>query len=162
MDRTLDLPEDPAAAVAVLQAASAEEPVLVFKRSPICPTSFTAERQLRLFLEQLDDGAALRTASIDVIAERALARGLTAELGVQQVVGAVDDRDADAGAVVAGGLLVCRRISKMSSTCFWANSSHCKVTSSLLTAFMPLALNTFTRSSLLAVFLARSVMLVML
>ena len=83
MDRTLDLPEDPAAAVAVLQAASADTPVLVFKRSPICPTSFTAERQLRLFLEQLDDGAALRTASIDVIAERALARGLTAELGVQ-------------------------------------------------------------------------------
>lgn len=83
MDRTLDLPEDPAAAVAVLQAASAEEPVLVFKRSPICPTSFTAERQLRLFLEQLDDSAALRTASIDVIAERSLARGLTAELGVQ-------------------------------------------------------------------------------
>jgi bacillithiol system protein YtxJ len=83
MERTLDLPEDPVAALAVLRAASRECPVLVFKRSPICPTSFTAERQLRLFLEELQDSTALRVATVDVIAQKPLARGLTHELGIQ-------------------------------------------------------------------------------
>jgi bacillithiol system protein YtxJ len=82
MPTPLDLHPDPRQALDQLRAASRDEPVVVFKKSPICPTSHRAEFEFRRFLEGRPD-AALTVAWIDVIGERALARGLTAELGVQ-------------------------------------------------------------------------------
>ncbi|MFT5051360.1 MAG: bacillithiol system protein YtxJ [Chlamydiales bacterium] len=82
MHETLELPEDPAAALEVLRAASSKTPVLVFKRSPICPVSHRAEAQVRKYLDGLTESDRLLVVDIDVIDERALARGLTAELGI--------------------------------------------------------------------------------
>jgi len=41
--RELSLPADPEAALTALREASAEHHVVVFKKSPICPTSTRAE-----------------------------------------------------------------------------------------------------------------------
>ena len=78
----LHLDPDPAAAVAQLEQASRERPVVVFKHSPVCPVSDRALRHFRAFLGQLPQASELAVAHVDVIAERPLARGLTAELGV--------------------------------------------------------------------------------
>ncbi|MEZ6197485.1 MAG: bacillithiol system redox-active protein YtxJ [Planctomycetota bacterium] len=78
---TLPLPPETDDALEVIRLASRSRPVLVFKRSPICPVSFAAEAEYRAFLG--DWSGALATAVIDVIAERPLARGLTAALGVR-------------------------------------------------------------------------------
>lgn len=83
MDRHFALPSDPDEALGALRSTSDDAPVLVFKRSPICPTSFAAEHRLRQFLEALDPACSLRVAMVDVIEERPLARGLTALLGIQ-------------------------------------------------------------------------------
>jgi bacillithiol system protein YtxJ len=80
---TLRLERDPARSLQALREASAERPVLVFKRSPICPVSHRAEGELDSFLRTLAPTDELALARIDVIAERPLARGLTDELGVQ-------------------------------------------------------------------------------
>ena len=81
--RTIELPPDPDEALRALRAAARAGPVLVFKRSPICPVSFTAEAELGAFLEARGPDDALAVATIDVIEERPLARGLTAALGVR-------------------------------------------------------------------------------
>lgn len=78
----LNLPAEPAAARARLEQASLAEPVVVFKHSPICPVSERALRQFRAFLADLPAERALTVAHVDVIAQRPLARGLTAELGI--------------------------------------------------------------------------------
>ena len=78
----LELDPDPAAARAQLEAASHARPVVVFKHSPICPVSDRALRQFRTFLGSLPPGRELGVAHVDVIAQRPLARGLTAALGV--------------------------------------------------------------------------------
>jgi monothiol bacilliredoxin len=78
---TLELPEDPGAAKDMLISASMTAPVLVFKKSPICPVSFAAEDAYREFLS--GNSGALQVAEIDVIAQKPLARGLTAELGIR-------------------------------------------------------------------------------
>lgn len=80
---TIELPEDPAAALSVITDASRETPVIIFKKSPICPVSDAAERELEDWLAALPSNASLRTAIVDVIAMRSLARGLTAELDVR-------------------------------------------------------------------------------
>ena len=77
----LSLGEDPRGALEQIREASRAAPVLVFKRSPICPVSAQAERELSRFLGELS--TSLTLAAIDVIAERELARGLVAELGVR-------------------------------------------------------------------------------
>ena len=79
----LELDPDPAAARTQLEQASRERPVVVFKHSPICPVSDRALRQFRRFLGALPEAGELGVAHLDVIAQRALARGLTAELGVE-------------------------------------------------------------------------------
>jgi bacillithiol system protein YtxJ len=79
----LNLPSDPGAARKALVAASAHRPVVVFKHSPICPISARALREFEAFLAKLPADAALGVAHIDVIAQRGLARGLTAELGIE-------------------------------------------------------------------------------
>ena len=79
----LQLDPDPTAARAQLEAASRARPVVVFKHSPICPVSDRALRQFRSFLGSLPPGRELGVAHVDVIAQRPLARGLTAALGVE-------------------------------------------------------------------------------
>lgn len=79
----LNLDADPVAARAQLEQASRERPVVVFKHSPICPVSDRALRQFRAFLAALPPERALSVAHVDVIAQRPLARGLTAALGVE-------------------------------------------------------------------------------
>jgi bacillithiol system protein YtxJ len=80
--REISLPSDPAEAVAALRAASAETDVVVFKKSPICPVSTRAEFEFKTWLKGVPESSTTRYAMIDVIAEKPLARGLTAELGV--------------------------------------------------------------------------------
>ncbi len=79
----LELDSDPASALDAIRAFSRERPVLVFKKSPICPVSMRAEGQLAKWLESLTEADDIAVAEIDVIAERALARGLTKELGIE-------------------------------------------------------------------------------
>jgi bacillithiol system protein YtxJ len=78
----LQLDPDPATARAQLEAASRARPVVVFKHSPICPVSDRALRQFQRFLGGVAPGRELGVAHVDVIAQRPLARGLTAALGV--------------------------------------------------------------------------------
>ncbi|MGE3166266.1 MAG: monothiol bacilliredoxin BrxC family protein [Planctomycetota bacterium] len=77
------LPAEPSEAAARLRALSLTQPVLVFKKSPICPVSHHAEAQLRQWIAALPQGLEVFVAEIDVIAERTLARGLTAALDVR-------------------------------------------------------------------------------
>lgn len=79
--RSLTLPDDPQAALARLLEASKEEPVLVFKKSPICPVSFAAEDRVQAFVSA--SATAFRYVEIDVIAQKPLARGLTAALNIR-------------------------------------------------------------------------------
>lgn len=79
----LRLDADPGKALEAIRAASQARAVLVFKHSPICPVSHRAEAELEAFLAGLQQPAELTLARIDVIAERALARGLTAALDVR-------------------------------------------------------------------------------
>lgn len=80
---TIKLPSEPQAAVAQLKAQSKDSPVFVFKFSPICPVSTMAETQFKRFLKaQSETASAFSIAWIDVIAEKPLARGLTAELDI--------------------------------------------------------------------------------
>ncbi|TDJ67743.1 MAG: bacillithiol system redox-active protein YtxJ [Planctomycetota bacterium] len=81
--RILRLDPDPVSALDAIRAASRERSVLVFKQSPICPVSTRAEGQLERWLESLGEADDIAIARIDVIAERALARGLTRELGIE-------------------------------------------------------------------------------
>jgi bacillithiol system protein YtxJ len=79
----LTLEPDPERALRAIQAASRERPVLVLKQSPICPVSHRAVEELEDFLADLDPAREISVARIDVIEQRPLARGLTAELHVQ-------------------------------------------------------------------------------
>ncbi len=79
----LSLPAEPKAALVALRKASEEGPVLVFKHSPICPISAAANDRFHGWLGDVDPEAGVRYAHIDVIAEKPLARGLVAELGVK-------------------------------------------------------------------------------
>lgn len=81
--QALKLDPNPAAARAQLEQASRERPVVVFKHSPICPVSDRALRHFQKFLGALPETSELAVAHVDVIAQRPLARGLTAELGVE-------------------------------------------------------------------------------
>lgn len=79
-DSTIELPDDPASAVEALRSAAETRPVVVFKKSPVCGVSTSAERRFVSWLE--DTTTAVDVAVVDVIAARPLARGLTAELGI--------------------------------------------------------------------------------
>ena len=81
--REITLPGDPAGALAALRAASAETDVVVFKKSPICPVSTRAEFEFNTWLKNTPESNTTRFAMINVIAEKPLARGLTAELGIE-------------------------------------------------------------------------------
>ena len=81
--KSLPIASDPTEAVAELRRASMDAPTVVFKASPICPVSHAAQRRFKDWLADLPEDSDLQVAVIDVIAERPLARGLVAELGVQ-------------------------------------------------------------------------------
>ncbi|MEM6673025.1 MAG: monothiol bacilliredoxin BrxC family protein [Planctomycetota bacterium] len=81
--REIQLPSDPNEAAAALRDASSTSDVVVFKKSPICPVSTRAEFEFKSWLSELGDDDPVRIAWIDVIAEKPLARGLTAALGVE-------------------------------------------------------------------------------
>ncbi len=81
--REIKLPQDPVEAVAALRQASAETDVVVFKKSPICPVSTRAEFEFKNWLKAVPDSNTTRFAMVDVIAEKPLARGMTAELGIE-------------------------------------------------------------------------------
>ncbi|MEO1696350.1 MAG: bacillithiol system redox-active protein YtxJ [Planctomycetota bacterium] len=78
---TVDLPDDPRAALAALRAASERGPVAVFKHSPICPISAAAQERFHAWVGESE--APVEFAQIDVLAEKPLARGLTAALNVK-------------------------------------------------------------------------------
>jgi bacillithiol system protein YtxJ len=62
------------------RAAIARQPVLMlFKHSPICPISARAHKQWQSFVASHPE---VPTAFVDVIADRAVARGLSEECGV--------------------------------------------------------------------------------
>lgn len=81
--RHIDLPANPEDAATLLREASQQSDVVVFKKSPICPVSTRAEFEFRSWLKSLPEDSEIRVAEIDVIAEKPLARGLTAALGIQ-------------------------------------------------------------------------------
>ena len=80
--REITLPSDPAEAIQALKTASTETDVVVFKKSPICPVSTRAEFEFKNWLKAIPDSDSTRYAMVDVISEKPLARGLTAELGI--------------------------------------------------------------------------------
>ncbi len=77
----LPIPADPLGALAHLRENSIRSVVMVLKRSPTCPISHAAEAEWRNFLPSAP--APTLIAEIDVLAEKGLARGLTAALGVR-------------------------------------------------------------------------------
>ena len=81
--REIQLPSHPEEAASTLRVASREADVVVFKKSPICPVSTRAEYEFKKWLDRLDADDTTRIAWIDVIAEKPLARGLTAALGIE-------------------------------------------------------------------------------
>ena len=81
--RRTTLDSDPGKALEVLRKASRARPVVVFKKSPICPISHAAEAEFTAWLESSGGPREFDWAVIDVIAERELVRGLTKELGVK-------------------------------------------------------------------------------
>ena len=56
--------------------------LLIFKRSPICPTSHFAERIFNLFAASLPDKLALRIYSVDVIGARPVSQRIAADTGI--------------------------------------------------------------------------------
>ncbi len=78
---TFSLAPDARAALDQIREASDHAVVMVFKKSPTCPISHEAEAEWRRFLRTVPEPTLV--AEIDVIAERALARGLVAELGIR-------------------------------------------------------------------------------
>ena len=78
----MTLPEDVTAAVRALCDESRAVPIIVFKKSPICPVSTMAEGNFNRWLAERED-TPLKVCLIDVIAQRPLARGLTAELDIR-------------------------------------------------------------------------------
>ena len=77
------LSESPQAALLELQAASMKGPVAVFKHSPICPISGAAHERFEEWMGGASPEDRVEHAHIDVIAEKPLARGLVAELGIK-------------------------------------------------------------------------------
>ncbi len=83
IDADLELPGEAAPALDRIQQTSAgTKAVLVLKMSPICGVSSRAESEVKSWFESRDPERELSIAVIDVIADRELARGLTAAIGI--------------------------------------------------------------------------------
>ncbi|HYF50201.1 MAG TPA: bacillithiol system redox-active protein YtxJ [Planctomycetota bacterium] len=57
--------------------------LLVFKLSPICPTSHAAEAEFRRFAESLPDSKDLKLVSVDVIGQRPISQRIARDTGVR-------------------------------------------------------------------------------
>lgn len=57
-------------------------PVFVFKRSPICPVSHTAEREFKWFVDRLPEDSALRLVDVNVISERPVSLRIADDTGI--------------------------------------------------------------------------------
>lgn len=66
--------------MAAFEAALATPRLLLFKHSPVCPTSAAARREYDAFRGDLPD---VPTLFVDVIADRPTARGIAERSGVQ-------------------------------------------------------------------------------
>ena len=78
----LSLPSEPSEALVVLLGRSADRPTLLFKKSPVCPVSSQAQEEFEQWLGA-GPSRPVAAAIVDVIDQRLLARGLTAELGIR-------------------------------------------------------------------------------
>ncbi len=58
-------------------------PLLIFKRSPICPTSFMVENIFKRFVVGLPGDPGVRICSVDVIADRLVSQRIAADTGIQ-------------------------------------------------------------------------------
>lgn len=65
------------------QKSSGAGALLVFKRSPVCPTSHFVEGVFRRYIEKLPDVPALRIVSVDVIGARPVSQKIAADTGVR-------------------------------------------------------------------------------
>ncbi len=79
----LKLPEDPEEAVRLLKSSSESMPALVLKTSPRCGVSGYVEEDFQKWLSSGGEGQPFHLALVDVVADRDLARGLSAELGIR-------------------------------------------------------------------------------
>lgn len=59
------------------------ERYLIFKLSPICPTSHTAERNFNTFVAALPEDPNLHIYSVDVIGARPVSQHIAADTGIQ-------------------------------------------------------------------------------
>jgi bacillithiol system protein YtxJ len=57
--------------------------LLVFKRSPVCPTSHFVESQFTRFVAQLPQSKDLKIVSVDVIAARPVSQRIAADTGIR-------------------------------------------------------------------------------
>ncbi|HYG76998.1 MAG TPA: bacillithiol system redox-active protein YtxJ [Planctomycetota bacterium] len=57
--------------------------VLVFKLSPICPTSHRAEEEFRRFAASLEDSRDLRLLAVDVIGARPISQRIARDTGIR-------------------------------------------------------------------------------
>lgn len=67
------------------QQAAAAKPLLIFKKSPICPTSHHVERVFNAWLKTLDqaNAAKLNIMLVDVVNQRPVARKIAEDTGVR-------------------------------------------------------------------------------
>ena len=66
------------------QSKQADAPsVLIFKLSPICPTSHYAESNFNRYVGKLSENPALQIYSVDVIAARPISRQIASDTGIQ-------------------------------------------------------------------------------
>jgi bacillithiol system protein YtxJ len=64
-------------------AAPDARPLLVFKRSPICPTSFAVESVFARFIRELPETRNVRVVSVDVVAARPVSQRVAADTGIR-------------------------------------------------------------------------------
>ncbi len=57
-------------------------PLLIFKKSPICPTSFAAEAEFQRFVQALPETASLRICSVDVVGQRPVSLKIAEDTGI--------------------------------------------------------------------------------
>ena len=68
------------------QADADAAPLLVFKKSPICPTSHMAEDEFERFVERLKGADSLKILSVDVIGQRPISLQIATDTGVAAAI----------------------------------------------------------------------------
>ncbi len=65
------------------QKAAGAGALLIFKRSPVCPTSHFVEGVFQRYIEKLPEATALKIFSVDVIGARPVSQKIAADTGVR-------------------------------------------------------------------------------